>query len=421
MKIMFLSWGEVPRLSSVYGGQLVNVVKNVGQHESVEDSYLVAGMPLIHSGLVREKWRYGKELSSIRNLLGSGNFFRRKLIVPPVGIYPTEAQIGMFKLGQTKSMIKWLRKRKPDILHCRSYLATYMAHEWRNASGLDFKILFDTRSYMPDEAIQRECWAEGSPDHQFWRKTEARLLRDSDAVNVVSEPMRTRFIGMGADPSRVHLIHLNVEAPEEEKVQGLGIVRDGNGPLFCYCGYLDYAGWHHPNNVWQLLDRLATLRNDARFLIITKSSHTMLAADLRNKGLDYLREKIVFTSAVSPSECVRIMQGCDAGLLSYYTPKSELEFEMARGVFATKTAEYLFAGIPVLVNKICGGAAEFVEEHNVGVSYDSPESLNDSDISRLLGHKSNGNRLQALAKEKFDIEHNSRRLCSIYSDMLRRS
>ncbi len=418
MKIMFLSWGEVPRLSSVYGGQLVNVVKTVGQHESVEDSYLVAGMPLIHSGLVREKWRYGKEISSIRKLLGSGNFFRRKLIVPPVGIYPTEAQIGMFKLGQTESMIKWLRQRKPDILHCRSYLATYMAHEWRNASGLDFKILFDTRSYMPDEAIQRKRWAEGSPDHQFWRETEARLLRDSDAVNVVSEPMRTRFIGMGADPSKVHLIHLNVEAPEEEKVQGRGIVRDGNGPLFCYCGYLDYAGWHHPNNVWQLLDSLASLRNDARFLIITKSSHTMLAADLKNNGLGHLREKIVFTSATSPSECVRIMQDCDAGLLSYYTPKTKLEFEMARGVFATKTAEYLFAGIPVLVNKICGGAADFVDEQNVGIAYDEPTSLNAADIDRLLKQRTERERLTALAKDRFDIRQNGQRLISVYRNLL---
>src|SRR5690606_13427065 len=160
MNIVFLSWGEVPRLSSVYGGQLVNVVKAVGQQADVQSSRLIAGVPLIHSGMLREKWRYREEINSIQRLLGPNNFIRRRLIVPPVGIYPKESQLKLFKLGQMQSMIALLGKLKPDILHCRSYLATYMAHEWRNASGLKYKILFDTRSYMPDEAIQRSRWTE---------------------------------------------------------------------------------------------------------------------------------------------------------------------------------------------------------------------------------------------------------------------
>lgn len=420
MNIMFLSWGEVPRLSSVYGGQLVNVAKTIGLDDRVDQVTLVAGMPLIHSGLVREKWNYGKQLTAINNSLGKDNFLRRYLLVPPIGIYPKESQIKLFMLGQMQSMVAILKERQPDILHCRSYLATYMAHEWKRISGLDYKIVFDSRSYMPDEAIKRGRWSEGSSDHKFWRQTEKQLLRDSDAINVVSEPMRTRFIGMGADPDKVHLIHLNVTEPVYQPSENKSASKNLNnqGMLFCYCGYLDYNGWHHPSRIWEIFDQVASLRDDAKLLIITKSSHAMLKADLSTRGYGHLIEKIEFTSAESSTECVRIMQDCDVGLLSYFSPETELEIEMSKGVFATKTAEYLFAGIPVLVSDICGGAADFVKAHKAGFAYNDQEKLNQADIDILLQYKKDQERLITLAKDKFDIMQNANRLISIYETII---
>ncbi|MFC4292480.1 glycosyltransferase [Sphingorhabdus arenilitoris] len=418
MKVLFVSWGEVPRLSSVYGGQLVNIAKAVGENPEVDSASLIAGMPLIHSGLVREKWRYRKQVKAISDLLGKEHFVRRFLLVPPVGIYPTKAQLPLFKFGQMGTMVSLLRNARPDILHCRSYLATYMAHEWRMASGLDYKIVFDSRSYMADEAIQRGRWTEGSADHLFWRQTEAQMLQQSDAVTVVSEPMRQRFIGMGAHPDKVHLIHLNVDPPKAvPSVNEVQSVED-RGPLFCYCGYLDYKTWHHPNNIWRIFNQIAKLRADARLLVITKSSHAMLKADLIAKGYEKLMDRIEFTSAETSSDCVRIMQNCDAGLLAYLTPQTPLEFEMAKGVFATKTAEYLYAGIPVLVSGVCGGAADFVTTHDVGIAYDAEDQLKLADIARLLTMKSETARLTGLANEKFNVKRNAERLVSIYNKVL---
>ena len=418
MRVLYVSWGEVPRLSSVYGGQLVNVAAEMRAQDAVSWTGLLAGLPLIHSGLVREKWRFPAGLRKIERILGPGNFLRRYLPVPPVGVHPTRRELGLFNWFHTRRMAALIDELRPDVVHCRSYLATYAAHEWRARSRHDFAIVFDTRSDMPGEGLLKERWEPGSPDDLFWRATERRLLIESDAVTAVSQPLCDTFRARSEGKANVHLIHLNVSRPEGEVEQSLP-PKMPEGPVFCYCGYLDSDGWHHPRNLWSLFDAIAQHRENAQLLVITRTPHDRLRSDLASSGFAHLADRVHFAQTDSPTQTVAMMRHCDVGLLSYFDPSTPEEHDVAKGVFATKTAEYLFAGLPVIINSVCEGAARFAVEHRVGISYDDPMNITAAQLNELIAMKDGSpDHIADVANDAFAITNNCGRLASIYADCI---
>jgi hypothetical protein len=68
MKITYLTWGETPRSYGVFGSQVIGQIKATRNFSSEVNIELVSGVPIIHSGFVREKWGYFKQISNIENI-----------------------------------------------------------------------------------------------------------------------------------------------------------------------------------------------------------------------------------------------------------------------------------------------------------------------------------------------------------------
>lgn len=413
MRVLYLTWGEVPRMSSVYGGQVVDVVRRLQRQPGLERVDLLAGVPLIHSGLVREKWRYPQEIARIRAAIGADHFSRRTIATPPVGVHPTRRQLPFFTQGHVGFLARKIRQQGYDVVQCRSYVATHLALRARAEHGLNVKVVFDSRSYMPDEAILLGRWAEGSDDHRFWLDRQAQMLAEADCTNVVSETMKRRFDSLGA--RRCELIYLNVE--QEAAAAGSGTAPPADAPMLVYAGYLSETGWHSPASLWRVFDQVRRHSPAARLRVITKSPHPTLRQSLTEGGWDHLQEAIEMTSAPSPREVVRMLADATAGVLSYRTPQGELEHVLAEGVFATKTAEYLMAGLPVLVNRVCGGAAAYVRSHDSGVDYDEAAGLQADDVARLIALRRQSARIADEAVSHFSSTRNAERMAAIYASL----
>lgn len=373
----------------------------------------MAGVPLIHSGFAREKFKYFDVVKKIKSRLGSENFFWRSLAVPPVGVNPQPYQLPMFTIGHINAGVKLIEELRPDIVHCRYILAAYIAHKWLEKSKHKFKIVFDTRSYMPEESILMGRWKEDSEAHKFWQNIEAELLRKSDLVCVVSEEMRTRFEKIGT--KRCELVYLNVATTSSPPSKD---ITEQNGPLkVVYCGALADGTWHSPELHWKVFSDIEKLRPGSTFKVITKSNWADLKKSLLLTGYGHLVDQVSFCSASTPAETVKMMRGSHVGLLSYRLPKTPLEITMAQGVFATKTVEYLMAGVPVLVNNYCGGARHFVENHGVGASYQPEETLEKVTLDKLLLALNDKEKMFDLAKNNFSVDENAKKLASFYSEL----
>jgi len=116
---------------------------------------------------------------------------------------------------------------------------------------------------------------------------------------------------------------------------------------------------------------------------------------------------------------VRNLASCHLGVLSYFNPETKNEKLLSSVVMAVKTAEYLAAGLPILVNKLCGGAAGIVEAHAVGIAYD-PDTFAEIDgasFRALLGEEVS-ERAVSLAGDVFDYRANAERYSELYRSVL---
>ncbi|HDZ52728.1 hypothetical protein LCGC14_0480210 [marine sediment metagenome] len=417
MRIMFLSWGEVPRISSVYGGQVVEVVAALQRQGDINHVSLVSGYPMIHSGMVREKWRYKRQLQKIRKRIGSQNFSTRRLPVPPVGVHPKPWQLPLFTCGHHGYLARKIRNQSIDIVHCRSYVATHFALETRKRFGMSFKVVFDARSLMPEEATITGRWTEQDTAYNYWKKREAEMLAQADVVVSVSEPMRARFARLGA--KRSELIHLNVaiNALDSKLISDTSRLESGS-PVLAYCGYLEEGSWHRPNNLWSVFQSFKIHCPGVKLLVITKSNHAVLRESLRTYAGEAAVSASTFTSAPSPSETVKLLQTADLAVLSYLDPDNEFEIELSESTFATKTAEYAAVGLPVLVNRYCGGARDYILSHNAGVSYDPVSLLSIDDVNRVLELAKNRIRISEFARNDFGLPDNAARWSALYNRIM---
>jgi glycosyltransferase involved in cell wall biosynthesis len=417
MRVMILTWGEVPRVSSVFGGQVVEVVAALQNQAGIEHVSLVSGYPLIHSGMVREKWRYKHQLRAIRDRIGRHNFSTRRIPVPPVGVHPKPWQLPLFTYGHHRFLARKVRAQNIDVVHCRSYVATHFALETRERFGMNFKVVFDARSLMPEEATITGRWKEQDAAYTFWKEREAEMLAQADAVVAVSEPMRSRFEQIGA--KRTALIHLNVaiNALDPSLISDTSRLETGS-PVLAYCGYLEEGSWHRPDNLWRVFKSFRSYCPDVQLLVITKSNHGMLRESLRANAGASAVSATTFTSAPSPRDTVKLLQTADLAVLSYLDPANAFEKNLSESTFATKTAEYVAVGLPVLVNRYCGGAREYILAHNAGVSYDPDSLLTADDVKKILELSKNRTRISESARHDFGLPNNAVRWCALYNQIM---
>lgn len=417
MRVMYLTWGEVPRLSSVYGGQVVFLVSALQKQPEIENVTLLSAYPMIHSGMAREKWRYKHQLSAIRDKIGRANFLTRRIPVPPVGVHPKRWQLPFFTTGQHKYLADAIKSRDVDVVQCRSYVATHLALETREMFGLSYKIGFDARSLLPEEGVVSGRWALGDKDFTFWKEREKQMLAEADFSTAVSKPMKAGYERIGA--RRVDLINLNVSVGNlDEKLIADTSRLDKGEPVIAYSGFLSDKTWHKPLDLWRVFDSFRKHCPGAKLLVITKSNPEHLTESLRNTNMAHLLDAIHFTSASSPAEVVNLLHSADLSVLSYFHPQNDFEKALAEPVFGTKSAEYLCVGLPIIVNSYIGGVREYIQELNAGVAYDPANLLSAEDVATLLRQSRDRLSISQSARPDFSIDENAARLVRIYGEVL---
>lgn len=411
MRITYLTWGETPRSYGVFGSQVIGQVKATRNFSSEVNIELVSGVPIIHSGFVREKWEYFKQISNIENILGEIPFTRLSIWASQNFIYPSRKTLILFHNALTYlSLLRHLSRRRPDIVHCRGYHAAYAAVNLRKRFQLSYKIIFDARGLWPEEMLLKKDAPPTSKDHFFFKKLEKKLLSDVDAVVAVSDTMAEYFSSIAPRDSLITTVYLSAskglntilaqDFGGESKVTTLG-----------YVGALSLDTWHSPSDLLSLYKKFRSEVDKPRLLIVTTSNHEAIRSYF--KGIPTSEVDIV--SAYSTEEVSKYLTQMDFGALPYLVPKNKNQEVLAKTVLAVKTAEYLMNGIPVLCNKFCGGAAYLISKDQLGIAYD-PHTLRE--IARenlgLYNRRTSSNRIRNCAYKLMSYDSNAARLHDLY-------
>ena len=384
MNVTYLTWGETPRSYGVFASQVVGqFCETVKYIDNDNNKYeFVSAVPLIHSGLIREKLSYNKEIFNLKIALNTENIsFKRIPIFSPQNFINSHAlSFKLFHIYSHKLLASHFKITKPDIVHCRSYHATYAAIKVRELLNASYKIIFDARGIWPLEVTLKRKEGVKSNNFNYLNDIEQFCLDFSDKVIGVSEPMTSYY--MNKTKTEVETIYLSADSSKLNSIIRANARDERNAITYCYLGALSDDTWHKPKELSLLFKRLKELTPNSKLMIITTSPKSGFQSYFQNFSID----DVLYKSSANLDELKELLAQCDIGLMSYFIPQGEIQKTLSSSVLAVKTAEYLAAGMPMIVNKYCGGAALFLEKYNVGISYE-PQNLQSlllDDIKNLL-------------------------------------
>ncbi len=408
MNIVYLTWGETPRSYGVFNSQVISQFVANCNSGIVGKFSFISAIPLIHSGMVREKFNYKNEIEKIRHNLGDIEFIRISIYAPQNFVNSSKATFRFMHLGSHQRLATILKKQQADIVHCRGYHATYAALLTRERYQLNYKVIFDARGLWPEEMALKKNYEDNNPNYLFLKNIEQLLFEKSDIIITVSDTMKQHYASM----TRKNIENIYLSAPVEQ--WNIPAKEKKEATTLVYVGALADDTWHKPQSLASLYNHFRTQWSKAHLVIITTSNHEAIKAHFQHIPED----EITLTSTKNHQDLYNILSTCHFSCLPYFTPSTIREKRISDTVLAVKTVEYLSAGLPVLCNKYCGGAAAIIENNNLGINYD-PESFTEiqkSRMDKLLDKKTS---LQAveLAKQLFSYKENAIKYKKIYESL----
>ena len=410
MKVVYLTWGETPRSYGIFGFQVLSQFVDISKISSGDEFHFVSAVPLIHSGLIREKWSYLKELRKVKETLRGIKFHWITLLTAQNFIYSGKYSFRFLHGGAHKRLKNILASLQPGVVHCRSYHAAWAALQVKKKYRLSYRIIFDGRDLWPETVSLVNGWGQGNRHYLDLLKIERELLAECEVSVSVSDPMHEHYIERGAKND--HLVYLAADCKQLNV--DLNDLESSDTVRLCYVGALSEGGWHRPSALVALYQKIRALFPKTILTIVTTSNHRHLKRFFSCLPAN----EIVFKSAQTTSELKDIFKSQDFGLLSYFVPETAAEKMLADVVLAVKVAEYLAGGLPVIGNAHCGGASVLINKYKLGVTY-FPEDwrgINYEALNECLDRTARV-RCQEFALNNFSLRVNTMKYWEIYTSL----
>lgn len=274
----------------------------------------------------------------------------------PIGIVATvyDLVVGCFKA------IRIAKEVKADIVHCRSYIAGAMGLAVKRATGA--KYIFDMRGFWPDERVDGNILSKSSLTYKVFKRLEKSLFLNAD--HVVSLTMA----GVREFEKFEYLKSVSVPSSVIPTCTNMDMFRPVSMPQDGFTlGYVGSArSWYLFDEVAKAIARAFELKPDARFLVVTKSSHDVVREKLQKANVDLDRVEIC---SADFSEVGNQIARMDAGIFFIRPAWSK------RASCPTRLGEFLACGKPCLANGGVGDVASDLTETQTGRSGDKTLEL----------------------------------------------
>ncbi len=406
MKVCYLTWGETPRSYGVFCSQVIEQFVATQKKMSEHSFYFISAVPIIHSGFFREKIKYRGEIKKIKQKLGNIKFISIPIFASQNFVNSSKSTFNFMHYGTHIILRNIFKGLQPDIVHCRSYHAAWAALKVKEKYNFKYKIIFDPRGLWPEEISLKKGFNENSPDYRFLKSIENQLLCGCDLVISVSDTMLQYLKKMNV--KNLECIYLSADT---KKLRNENDNKDNEYINVGYVGVLSETTWHKPKDLLELYIKIRENVKNTRLFIVTTSSHT----DIKKIFSEIPVEELVLISTKSIDELKIVLNKLDFGLMSYFKPENKKDILLAKMVLGVKIAEYLSAGLPIIVNKMCGGASNIIDYFNIGISYDpnSFKEINKENILKFVNDNKHFER-NAIAEKLFDYNNNATKYKLVY-------
>jgi glycosyltransferase involved in cell wall biosynthesis len=310
----------------------------------------------------------------------------------------------------------------PGIVHARGYVPALIALHLKRAFAARF--LFDMRGFWVDEKVEAGQWSAGGLLFRVGKWCERRFFAEADAIVSLTAAGVREFPRLGHVRAGVPVVVIPTcadldrfqpapagSAESDRRRRELGI----HGALVIGCvGTL--SNWYLREETLSYLAWLSTRFERMKALIVTREDHDRLRADAVRAGLP--ADRLVLARA--PFEDMpALMRLMDAGVFFIRVCFSK------RASAATKLAEFLGCGVPVIINDGIGDSGDLVRASEVGVvlpdisraAFEASEAA----VRSLLVDRGVAARSRATAAREFSLAEGAVRYAQLYDTLWARS
>jgi len=239
--------------------------------------------------------------------------------------------------GSPRRVVQLLRQLKPEIIHAiGTGRATFWPGLWYRQQSGDSMLVTDI-----DELLSA---VYNLPRNLIMRRWEARALRDSDIVLVVSRYMEGKF-STRAGKERIGYLPNAVDLEVFDKYKnGSDLIRKrfGGRPIVTYMGFM--LPQYQTGYILQVAHVIQRQRPDVQFVLIGEGPEKVRLEKLAVRlGL---RDSVCFVGFVSDEELPGYLCASDALLF----PIEDTQINQARS--PNKTYLYCAAEVPIVTNRV---------------------------------------------------------------------
>lgn len=311
------------------------------------------------------------------------------------------------------------RSRGTQVIHARGYVPALIALGARAVSQAAF--LFDMRGFWVDEKVEAGHWKRGGMLYRVGKWCERRFYAAADAVVSLTAAGVRAIPELGVSmrvnvpveviPTCADLQRFSPGARDAELAARLGVA--GATVIGCV-GTM--GNWYMRQEMIDCLAAFAASWPALRILIVTRDDGEALRSDLERAGVPGDRLAITRASFEDMPRYVRLF---DAGL--FFIKPSFAK----RASAATKMAEFLGCGVPVIINDGVGDSGTIVRDGRVGVVLSALDAKAFDGalpgVRAVISDRATKERCRLVATEVFDLDAGVERYRRLYRRLLQRS
>ena len=266
----------------------------------------------------------------------------------------------------TRNAFALNRRRRFDLVHCRSYVAAVAA--LRLKQHREVPLLFDMRGFWPDERVDSGSWDLRNPVHRtvyhYFKRLESSLLQASDHIVSLTETARETLLRrpelagranrISVIPTSVDFSHFVPAATLRDSARAqLGI--DSDAPVLGYLGSL--GGNYMLAEMMDFFRAYERRKPSALFLFVTMEDAPSIVGEARRAGVN---PGSVIVRPAGRDDVPRLAAAADLGIAFKRATFS------AEACAPTKLGEMLAMGIPMVANSGVGDVERVIEETGGG-------------------------------------------------------
>lgn len=302
-------------------------------------------------------------------------------------------------------------KRSFDIriLHSRGLFPSIISYCGKKILSKNLQFIYDNRGVQIDEEIYKGRWKEKSIKVKFFRFIEKRVIINSSYVVVVSQQFKKHLLELFKKPSfqnKIIVIPNRTILPQINK-KFLPQLKHKNKIICAYSG--SAASWQSLDKMLKFMINAIKHINNIQFRIITYEADFFHLFISKNPSL---KERVEIITA-EPKDVYKELIKCNLGLLFRET---SIVNKVASPL---KFAEYLAAGLPVLISEEIGDSEIIVNDYKIGtvIKNDNYEDALNQVIA-LLQQDDIYVRCRNLAEEQFSITDSIKEYLNLYNKLM---